>query len=674
MTSASKQLTVAAIASVIALTFAFGAVAQQQLFLEIPQPPDDEDFIFDGGGQIGEEGEPSAFRFMDGTAYLVYQMDVSDLTLPARLQFNTMNQFLVRVSNTPPAETGDRDAYDDWTVIAEETEEDFGDNFQTITYEFTEEDLATGEFYLWVGDSFPDDGWGGQVRDGVRIFTETQIEPGGPVFLMIHPMNEGDEPYLYHDTGTTVAAADNPFEAHRFADAGNYFVYEMDISDLELPAHMVFDSANQFLIHASTSSDGHEDADGWMLLAEETEEIQDATNRTEIRYEFTEDDVAAGTFYVRVADSFPGDGWGGQVRGPLFIVNPQYYMGEEKAWFAPLSSAPDSDPAAGVIDPVWQEAAPIRLSDRMGEDVPESAEALSGQFQIGYHGDSIFLFFVIQDDEGYANPDDAPWDRDSVEIYMDLERRAGSLLVGSQVENWRTWGGPSQMRFQYDGASRGFGAAEGNMTDDDSEFATLRDGTTSYYEIELKAPEGLDLTQIESFGFLVQVNDVSDGVVVHPQIAWWGGPEQPVGEYNPMVERPHAQWATSVVWSEGGFIAPDPDTSYSGDGLTYQEKVDLGLDPWSDDTSGDGIPDVWILDWPTEYGLDASDPNVGNTVIDPETGLTLRQIHRAGGTSDPATWPDLEALPLATVWGLMVLALLLAGAAMTIVLRKRQTQ
>src|SRR5699024_9985849 len=69
----------------------------------------------------------------------------------------------------------------------------------------------------------------------------------------------------------------------------------------------------------------------------------------------------------------------------------------------------------------------------------------------------------------------------------------------------------------------------------------------------------------------------------------------------------------------------------SGDGLTNDEKRVLGLDIYKTDTTGDGLPDWWLV----EYGLNALDPNVGAT--DPyQTGLTVRQNFLLG------TRPDLS--------------------------------
>lgn len=52
--------------------------------------------------------------------------------------------------------------------------------------------------------------------------------------------------------------------------------------------------------------------------------------------------------------------------------------------------------------------------------------------------------------------------------------------------------------------------------------------------------------------------------------------------------------------------AEPADLDFSGDGMTNAEKRGLGLDPWINDNSGDGFPDVWLLayDFDPLEGLD----------------------------------------------------------------------
>ncbi len=121
----------------------------------------------------------------------------------------------------------------------------------------------------------------------------------------------------------------------------------------------------------------------------------------------------------------------------------------------------------------------------------------------------------------------------------------------------------------------------------------------------------------------------------------------------------------------------DPDTSYSGDGWTYQQKTDLGLDPFSADSSGDGVPDWWIEQNFDDWVDKALDPTFGGTVLDPESGYTIRRAFNDGvDPNDPATWPDLEAVPASDARTLALLIALMLGisAVLATTVLKRRAQ
>ncbi|TVP76016.1 MAG: beta-glucosidase, partial [Puniceicoccaceae bacterium] len=76
------------------------------------------------------------------------------------------------------------------------------------------------------------------------------------------------------------------------------------------------------------------------------------------------------------------------------------------------------------------------------------------------------------------------------------------------------------------------------------------------------------------------------------------------------------------------------DLDFSGDGMTNAEKRALGLDPWLSDNSGDGLPDVWLL----QYGFAPAVYHNPNLDFDGD-GLTLAQEYALG--TDP-TNPDTD--------------------------------
>ena len=125
------------------------------------------------------------------------------------------------------------------------------------------------------------------------------------------------------------------------------------------------------------------------------------------------------------------------------------------------------------------------------------------------------------------------------------------------------------------------------------------------------------------------------------------------------------------------FTPIDPDASYSGDGWTYQQKKDLGLNPFSADSSGDGVPDLWISQHFDDWVDKALDPTFGSTVLDPDTGFTIRNAYqRRVDPNDPSTWPDLTAVPVsnAATLALLVMVMLGLSALSIMIMLKRRTQ
>ncbi|NBB77842.1 MAG: hypothetical protein GVY36_00085, partial [Verrucomicrobia bacterium] len=80
--------------------------------------------------------------------------------------------------------------------------------------------------------------------------------------------------------------------------------------------------------------------------------------------------------------------------------------------------------------------------------------------------------------------------------------------------------------------------------------------------------------------------------------------------------------------------AEPADLDFSSDGMTNAEKRTLGLDPWLNDNSGDGFPDVWLV----QYGFDPL------TSFDPQSdtdGDGLSMADEYAFATDP-TNPDTD--------------------------------
>jgi predicted alpha-1,6-mannanase (GH76 family) len=117
------------------------------------------------------------------------------------------------------------------------------------------------------------------------------------------------------DTGTP---AENPWlwdpddsqsngVQNRFADGDHYFIYKFPFPSQTTSAQVTLTIDNEFLVQVSP------DAKTWTTVLTEDQQITDGSNKADRTIDLTPylgPDKAA---YVRVADSFPQDGWGGRV-------------------------------------------------------------------------------------------------------------------------------------------------------------------------------------------------------------------------------------------------------------------------------------------------------------------------------------------------------------------------
>ena len=278
-------------------------------------------------------------------------------------------------------------------------------------------------------------------------------------------------------------------------------------------------------------------------------------------------------------------------------AQPADYVGPEKVDIIPVPWAPTIDGLGS--EAVWSLAKWYRCSELFTGVTPASDEDSSARFRIVFHDNNIYVLLDVTDDADDLGAA-MTYDRDSVELYVDLQRIAGPLGDQAvQAANWLSQGGPSQMRFRYDGADAQFGVDE-PLTSAHAGWATNNaTAGKTYYEIRLPAPAGVDVSTLTSFGFAVQVNDAEDGAI-KTAIGWWGGPELDTG-YNPKPDVP-AMWQTADSFSEAGVVTiVDTD----GDGIPDDVEGGLGTDPNDPDTDGDGIDDAFEF----YYGTGPLDPD-----------------------------------------------------------------
>lgn len=94
---------------------------------------------------------------------------------------------------------------------------------------------------------------------------------------------------------------------NRFADRDNYFIYRFPFPSDTTSAQVTLTIDNEFLVQASS------DGEHWTTVLEETQPIRDSSNKAARTIDVTTYLGSQKAVYIRVADSFPADGWGGRV-------------------------------------------------------------------------------------------------------------------------------------------------------------------------------------------------------------------------------------------------------------------------------------------------------------------------------------------------------------------------
>lgn len=131
--------------------------------------------------------------------------------------------------------------YDSFKIVLEETEE-IRDSSNRDIYEIDlSEFLGEEAIYLRFQDAFPGDGWGPAVH-------QVTVKADGEVIAEFIPGTDEEKPYLYDSGGSS---ADHRFDGHRWADGGNFFIYEWIPPEGTEEFIVELDMWNQFKVSAS---------------------------------------------------------------------------------------------------------------------------------------------------------------------------------------------------------------------------------------------------------------------------------------------------------------------------------------------------------------------------------------------------------------------------------------
>jgi hypothetical protein len=122
------------------------------------------------------------------------------------------------------------------------------------------------------------------------------------------PGTSAEEPWLVDSGGSQLDGGG------RFADNERYFIYRFDLPDDVTGGTLSLHIGNQFLVQAST------DGSSWTTVLREEREIRNRSNLEWRTLDLNALRDGGRTVYVRVADSFPADGWGGWMDGARLVL------------------------------------------------------------------------------------------------------------------------------------------------------------------------------------------------------------------------------------------------------------------------------------------------------------------------------------------------------------------
>lgn len=150
------------------------------------------------------------------------------------------------------------------------------------------------------------------AADGHYTVNATVTAPGlsfsaGADILIAHTIDfdtgtPAETPWLFDADGSQSNGVQN-----RFADGNAYFIYGFPFPSDTTSAQVTLTIDNEFLVQVSP------DAKTWTTVLTETDQDHDGQNKADRTIDLTPYLGPNKAAYVRVADSFPQDGWGGRV-------------------------------------------------------------------------------------------------------------------------------------------------------------------------------------------------------------------------------------------------------------------------------------------------------------------------------------------------------------------------
>ncbi|WP_299092497.1 GxGYxYP domain-containing protein [uncultured Metabacillus sp.] len=171
-------------------------------------------------------------RFKDGLDAYKWQFE--------NLWPETTHRMLIGLNPSKSVALPD-DNWNDFRTIIEEDEQIRDSSNRDVYESDLSEFLGEEAVYLRFQDAFTNDGWGPAIH-------EVTVKADGKIIAQFIPGTAEEEPFLYDRNNSS---SDERFGGHRWADNGNYFVYQFDPPEGTQELTVSIDMWNQFKVSAS---------------------------------------------------------------------------------------------------------------------------------------------------------------------------------------------------------------------------------------------------------------------------------------------------------------------------------------------------------------------------------------------------------------------------------------
>jgi len=212
-------------------------------------------------------------------------------------------------------------------------------------------------------------------------------------FISFYPNTNAERPWLF-DAGNSQLNGKVGDGHARFTDGTASAVYRFDLPADLRSGTIKLELGNQFLVQTST------DRVTWTTRLQETRQIRDLSNRATRFIDLNTVRAGGSTVFVRLADSFPSDGWGGWLaRTRVEMVRP--------VLVGAVASSPNPSlegSTANASAPIYQGVAPFTCTVDHGDGTGPQAGTVAGRTCTGpahtYVDNGSFTITVVASDAG----------------------------------------------------------------------------------------------------------------------------------------------------------------------------------------------------------------------------------------------------------------------------------